>query len=290
MPQGTSSRLERLLGSAVVSLERVAGRGYTSTGRFVAELADGRRVFAKEAVDEDTATWLRTEHVVYSQLEGSFLPRLLAWDDADRPLLVLEDLTDGHWPPPWTDDMIAAVRTALRRIAATPPPHGVPSIETMRLELSDGWARVAADPAPFMSLGLCAREWLDESLPRLREAAEQAPLEGDALLHLDVRSDNICIRDGRARLVDWNWACVGNAEFDLAAWLPSLHVEGGPAPETVMIDGADGFAALLSGFWAARAGLPPPPTADPRVRGIQRAQLEVALEWAVRTLGLPPPG
>jgi hypothetical protein len=289
LPQDTSSRVERLLGSPVVSLERVVGRGYTLAGRFVVALADGRRVFAKEAVDADTGAWLRTEHVVYSQVEGSFLPRLLAWEDAEHPLLVLEDLSDGQWPPPWTDDMIAAVLTGLRRIAATAPPHGVPSIEAMRLELTDGWARVAADPEAFLSLGLCTRPWLEAGLPRLREAAEHASIEGEALLHLDVRSDNICIRDGRACLVDWNWACVGNPEFDFAAWLPSLHVEGGPAPETFVVHGAEGFAALLAGFWAARAGLPPPPTADPRVRDGQRAQLEVALEWAVQTLGLPLP-
>jgi aminoglycoside phosphotransferase (APT) family kinase protein len=42
-----------------------------------------------------------------------------------------------------------------------------------------------------------------------------------------VRSDNICIGDGGATLVDWNWASVGNPRVDLAFWLPSLHFEGG---------------------------------------------------------------
>ena len=45
-----------------------------------------------------------------------------------------------------------------------------------------------------------------------------------------MRSDNLCIRDGRAYLVDWNCACLGNPELDLAAWLPSLACEGGPQP------------------------------------------------------------
>ena len=51
---------------------------------------------------------------------------------------------------------------------------------------------------------------------------------GEAFLHLDVRSDNICIADGRAVLVDWNWASLGNPRVDLAFWLPSLSHEGGP--------------------------------------------------------------
>jgi hypothetical protein len=41
----------------------------------------------------------------------------------------------------------------------------------------------------------------------------------------------------------------------------------------------------VAGFFAALAGLPPPEGA-PRVRGFQLAQLEVALPWACRTLGL----
>jgi hypothetical protein len=75
---------------------------------------------------------------------------------------------------------------------------------------------------------------------------------------------------------------------DVAVWLPSLRVEGGPEPWEVL-PGAGELAAWLSGFFAARAGLPPPPTAAPTVRALQRAQLEVALPWAARELGLPRP-
>jgi aminoglycoside phosphotransferase (APT) family kinase protein len=131
---------------------------------------------------------------------------------------------------------------------------------------------------------MCSRDWPDASLPVLREAAETAPVPGDALLHLDIRSDNMCLTDRGAVLVDWNQACIGNPELDLAAWLPSLRLEGGPEPEDILPGGA-GFAAVLAGFFGSRAGLPPPPTA-PQIREIQRAQLEVALGWASRELDL----
>jgi hypothetical protein len=158
-----------------------------------------------------------------------------------------------------------------------------------RDELAYEWREVERDPEPFLSTGLCTRAWLEDNLATLRVAAEQAPFEGDALLHLDVRSDNIALRDGRAVLVDWNWACVGNALLDVAAWAPSLHLEGGPAPdEFVGGPGVPEFAAALAGVWAARAGLPPPPT-GPRVRDGQRRQLTVALPWACRLLGIPEP-
>ena len=264
------------------------GRGYTHAGRHRAFLEDGRTVFVKSAVDDLSAGWLRTEIGVYTSLRGSFLPEFLGSAEHDGlPLLVLEDLGDAHWPPPWRDGDVAAVKRALAEIAATTPPAG---LEPMPRELlAFEWREVERDPAPFLSLGFCSPSWLATHLPALREAAERAPFEGTDLLHLDVRSDNIALRDGRALLVDWNWACTGNALLDIAAWAPSLHVEGGPAPEEVVDgEGVPEVAASLAGFFAARVGLQPPATA-PRVRILQREQLSVALPWAARALGLPEP-
>lgn len=63
--------------------------------------------------------------------------------------------------------------------------------------------------------------------------------------------------------------------------------EGGPAPATIMPN-AGALAALVSGYFAARAGLPPPEGA-PRVRGVQLQQLRTALPWVVLALDLPRP-
>jgi hypothetical protein len=52
-------------------------------------------------------------------------------------------------------------------------------------------------------------------------------LAGDALVHVDVRSDNVCFRDGHALIVDWVAAGIANPDLDVAAWLPSLAAEGG---------------------------------------------------------------
>jgi hypothetical protein len=87
--------------------------------------------------------------------------------------------------------------------------------------------------------------------------------------------------------VDWNLACIGNGRFDVAFWLPSLRLEGGPQPWQVLPD-AGALAAAVAGFFSARAGLPPPSGA-PTVREFQRAQAAVALPWAAQELGLPPP-
>jgi Phosphotransferase enzyme family len=265
-------------------LNRIASGGYTLMERWLVEREDGMRAFAKVAVDEPTAGFLRDEHRVYSEVEGGFLPFLLGWDDdGELPILLLEDLTEGHWPPPWREGDVEAVLAALDEIHAATPPSGLPRLT---LDEFHTWREVEADAEPFLSLGLVSAGWLEQALPQLLVATDRCVVEGDAFLHLDTRSDNICIRDGRALLVDWNWAQTGNPAVDVAFWLPSLFAEGGPPPAEVLPEAGD-LTALVSGFFAPIAGLPPPAGA-PTVRPLQLAQLKVALPWAVDVLGLPP--
>jgi hypothetical protein len=149
------------------------------------------------------------------------------------------------------------------------------------------WLEVARDPLPFLALGICSADWLETSLPRLIDASSRAPLAGGSLIHLDVRSDNVCFIDGRAVVIDWNHATAGNPDLDIAFWLPSLHAEGGPHPEAVLPDAPE-LAAWVAGFFCARAGGEPLPDA-PHVRPLQLLQSRTALPWAARALHLPPP-
>jgi len=265
-------------------VRRIFGGGYTLMEHWLVELADGTRAFAKVAVDEPTAGFLRDEQRIYSNVEGSFMPRLVRWDDDGvRPILVLEDLTGAYWPPPWRPGDLELVRAALAEIHALTPPEGLP-----RLVWSDlhTWREVEDDPTAFLALDLCSAEWLERALPELVAATDRCDITGEAFVHLDVRSDNICIVDQGAKLVDWNWASLGNPRVDLAFWLATVSLEGGPAPTELMPDAGD-LTAVVSGFFAPIAGLPPPSGA-PKVRAVQLAQLEVALPWAVEVLGLPP--
>ena len=54
-----------------------------------------------------------------------------------------------------------------------------------------------------------------------------------------------------------------------------------------MLPAAPECAAVVAGFFASKAGLPPIPVV-PRLRPMQRMQLQAALPWAVRALDLPP--
>jgi aminoglycoside phosphotransferase (APT) family kinase protein len=216
-------------------------------------------------------------------VRGSFIPECFG---ADESMLVLEDLTQAEWPPPWTQGRVDLVLAALDELHATTAPAGLPRLEEMRGDVI-GWPRVADDPEPFLSTRVASREWFDAARPTLLQASAAAHLKGDELMHFDVRSDNLCFRNGSAVLVDWNIACAGNGRFDVAFWLPSLRLEGGPEPWEVLPDAGE-LAAAVAGFFAVRAGLPPPEGA-PTVREFQRRQLEVALPWAARELRIAPP-
>jgi len=276
-------RIEGITGARPVRYEPRGG-GYSTADRFTVTLADGERVFVKSAEMENLAAWIRREAEVYAALQGhTFMPALVGFDDdGARPLLVTEDLSDAEWAPRWDDARVHAVVDATAELARAAPPPNTHDVRESHADLWGRWQSVERDPAPFLSLGLRDERWLADALPQILDAVERAPIAGDDVCHLDLRSDNMCFRGDRLVLVDWNWTSLANTQADLAAWLPSLRTEGGPPPWEVL-PGAGEIAAWIAGVWAAVAGTPPPPTA-PNVRALQKAQLAVALDWLDREL------
>lgn len=276
-------RVETLLGARVNSWQRVEG-GYTPALRLVCR-TDRGSFFVKAGATPLTSEFVRREISVYRRLRGPFMPELVAWkDDAGTPVLVLEDLSAHHWPPPWDERLIDRVLAQAEVMHAERP--DLEPFAEVHGGRQEGWATVAADPEPFLSLGVVDAVWLEGALPALIEAEGRCTTEGDALCHCDLRSDNLCVAGDRAIFVDWNAACLSNPRLDLGFWLPSLQNEGGPPPDIILPDAPE-VAAWVSGFFAARAGLPQVPDA-PRVRWVQQRQLTTALPWAARALDLAP--
>jgi hypothetical protein len=290
-PPEDVERATRALKAEPVAWRAVARGGQTAASRWIATLPGGTTRFVKIAFTLDTAAWIRDEHLFYLQHKGLvFLPAMMGWDDdGERPVLVLEDLSAAAWPPPWDRGRVRAVVDGLAEVADARVSPEIPRVGAGQFD-REGWREVAAHREAFLALGLCGEAWLDACLPALTETAHAAPLEGDRLLHMDVRSDNLCLTPNGARFVDWNFACRGNPRFDVASWLPSLEAEGGPPPEEVVPPAPDmaAFAAMLAGYFASHAARPPIPEA-PHVRPLQLKQARTALPWAARALGLPPP-
>lgn len=126
--------------------------------------------------------------------------------------------------------------------------------------------------------------FIPQLLDAWQDEQEGVRLDAGQLLHLDVRSDNMCFVPRRGLvLVDWNWAATGEGRLDVGFWLPSLRLEGGPWPWEVL-DGDREVASAVSGFFCSQAGLKPWPGGE-RVRAFQLAQARVAWRWAMRELG-----
>lgn len=273
--------ISQILGWEPASLSPVRG-GYTPAARFVARRGE-QRAFVKAATTPHTAMLLRREIAAYRTLEGAPRPRLLGFDAGRTlPILVIEDLSDATWPPPWTDSTVSAAIAAIDTLHAMQA--DLPPFEAIHGPGLRGWAAVRADPSAFLALGLAPGDWLERALPALIEAEGACDTAGSSPTHWDLRSDNMCLAEGAVKLIDWAESCLSNPRLDLGFWLPSLAYEGGPPPEAILPDAPD-VAAWVSGYFAARAGLPGIDDA-PLVRRVQREQLSTALPWVRRALRL----
>jgi hypothetical protein len=126
-------------------------------------------------------------------------------------------------------------------------------------------------------------------LARLESTYAEA-VEGEHVVHLDLRTDNILLGATEADdvIVDWPNACRGADWIDLVAMLPSLHLDGGPEPEaavrsstignTAEPSAVDVFLTSIAGYFTRMSLLPPPPGL-PTVRQFQAAQGDVARSW-----------
>lgn len=277
-----ATRVADLLGWMPRRWRRARG-GYTPTARYA--IADDRQsAFVKIATTPVTVDMLHREIAVYRNLSASFVPHFLgADDDPAKPILAIEDLSGATWPPPWTSEHIDQVLATIDAMHAT---ETVLRLGNLLDDRDEGWPKVAEDPTSFLSLGLVSDRWLQAALPTLIEAERSCSLVGTALTHLDLRSDNLCITADGVKFVDWAEARRSSPRVDLGFFLPSLAYEGGPLPDLILPNAPD-LAALISGFFALRAGWPDIP-GSPLVRRVQREQLSTALPWAIRELGLPP--
>src|SRR5436853_7675884 len=83
-----------------------------------------------------------------------YLPALLGWyDDGDSPVLVIEDLSDATWPPPWSTEGVDAVLQALADVQATTTPTGIEDAFGALFDIHEGW-----DPMRCRS-DRCAQAW-----------------------------------------------------------------------------------------------------------------------------------
>ena len=233
LPAPVRDLAARPLGGTVTLVEP-AGGGFTPGFAAVLGNAGGKRIFAKAAPASDPVTfpsYVREAEVAALLPAGMPVPALLdagIVDGTDWQVLLYEAVPGRMPGQPWTEADTAAAETACASSAALLA--GFPRAKCGPPLGPD----IAAVPSRFQPVADGAEApWF---LPRLsrdearmfQTALELCPeaLAGDAVIHGDLRADNILIADGRAVFCDWNFLGTGPEWIDWVGLLPYMRADG----------------------------------------------------------------
>jgi hypothetical protein len=262
------------------------GGGFTPGFASVLTCDDGSRHFVKAASTAAQRAFAESYREEARKLQGlpaaAPAPRLLWSLDDDWMVLGLEYVESRQPHRPWRADEVDLCLDALEVVAdvLTPPPPEL------------GLASMATEFASWPALWEVAPS-ARRHLPHADEAADLAAgfaavVDGDTLVHTDVRDDNALVTPDRGVLFcDWNWPVAGSP------WVDSLLLLLGPRGDGLDVDAVigrrrllrdvppehlDRFLALVCGYFFKCAADPVPVT-SPHLRDAQRWQGEVVWDW-----------
>lgn len=298
LPGVIRSAVIRAIGGRFVS-ESPAHGGFSASYAGVVVTTVGRAFVKACAADwhADSLRFIREEIRAVAMLPPHLGPSVRMTIDTDAgAALVLEAIDGRHPGAPWTTTDLDAIAASMARLSATAAPANMERAEDRMVPGFTRWVEIAQDPLLLAGLPDPLRVRMRE-LRELEEGFRDA-LRGDAIVHEDLRADNILISDGEARLLDWPHARRGAAWIDLPCFLPSVEASGGPRCEDAWpifeAHGAptqESLLVVISGFasflWFNQAQPEIPQL--PGLRAFQRQQAVPALRWLARVLAEPAP-
>ncbi|MGU3411700.1 hypothetical protein ACLBWP_16490 [Microbacterium sp. M1A1_1b] len=299
VPEQLRAQVEGVLGGRVVTADSQAG-GYSPGGADRVVTDTGTRAFVKtlsRSRNADGFALHGQEARVMSALpSGVQAPRLraaLTADvGADRWIAVVLDDVEGRHPGRALDGAEAtAVLDALHTLPlATGALAELPRAACDLASDFASWDRMLAEGLPDVVPAEVAAH-----APRMAVAARAgaAAVDGEHLVHLDCRADNLIIdRDGVVWIVDWPWAGIGahwldpltylldalvrGEDVDVEHHLASHPVFAGVSPVSV-----DAVLAGLAGTFFEKASRPAPPNM-PTLRAFQHSEALAAAAWLLR--------
>ncbi|HYI14765.1 MAG TPA: aminoglycoside phosphotransferase family protein [Thermomicrobiales bacterium] len=301
LPEHLQGIIEEHLGSRVVSAwSQPSGFSPGVAARLTT--ASGQRVFVKAVSSEpnpESPEFHRREARIVPALPlDAPVPRLLwSHDEGDGGWVVLmfEDVEGREPLIPWRTDELDRVVDAIVGLsdALTPSPLDeafAGTTENWGIFRIGWWQRIEYDRPAGLD------DWSLRNLASLIafEAEASQAVAGNTLLHLDLRADNLLVTDERVLVVDWPHARIGAPWLDIAFFIPSLRMQGGPPPEEVFArhpaaraadpDAVNAAIAAIAGFFT-RQSLQPPPPGLPTLRAFQAAQGVVSRRWLAERTG-----
>jgi aminoglycoside phosphotransferase (APT) family kinase protein len=298
LPQDVRDAIEQRLGSPVVTATTQRG-GFSPGLAARVQTLDGQRAFVKAVSPErnlQAVDIYRREAAIAARLPAEAPVTRLLWVHDEGPggwvALAFEDI-DGRQPElPWQEPELNQVLDALVALGSTLTPSPVAENVAGRASTSGvftarWWQRLLDAPPPGLD------PWSARHLVKLSELEERASsaVEGDTLVHLDLRADNMLIAPDGIVIFDWAHACIGAAWVDVIAFAPSVVMQGGPPAEHLLqrhpashaADPDDITATIVAvaGFFTWSA-LQAPPSGLPTLRAFQAAQGVVARQWVAQ--------
>ncbi len=218
-----------------------AQSGYTMAHRGIITLPNQERVFVKLGVDDNTNAWAQKEVVLYEFLASRqypHIPKLLAANSLQTAFVLeaLEPKDGWDWSNTWTHERLNATLAAMDELAQIHP-----TADTAKLfgskgldQTSDGWKVLASDPEK--------QKVLEEKLKKaghgnfmentdyvaMANQSARFTFQDDRLVHYDIRTDNCAwnAAQNSVKLIDWNWAQMGDARIDAASMLVHVYRAG----------------------------------------------------------------
>ena len=205
--------------------------GYSPGAAVRVRTANGRRAFVK-ALSEDrhspSLALYRNEAEVMPHLpEDLPVPRLLdVYDDGSWVALVYEDIEGRHPEIPWSSadmDRVAGAISDLGSALDPSPWTAARRFEVVNAGVMAAW-RAFSDSPPG-DLDAVVIRMLDRLAAEAVDLAEV--VRGEALMHNDIRSDNILLTPGgRVVFTDWGMPCRGSVWQDLMMFAFPAAAEG----------------------------------------------------------------
>ena len=295
LPARVRNGFERWTGAPVVGF-KVASGGFSPGVVGTVRLIDRRRLFVKAA---SSAPNPFTPELYRREIEVNRLlprwceaPALRGVLDIDGWLLLAFDVVDGSMLDVQDRAQVSAVVEAI----ISNGEHVISSsnIRTADNVLGgefDSWARLLRRTDAALD------SWSMRHVRRLAsiESNWRTHLCGHALVHGDLRPDNVMVYEASVTRIDWAWGHRGAAIFDLLCFLLYAEVDGAASTYGLVEDASnrtrttseatDCLLAALAG-WYTESSLKPPAPGLPTLRAVQGRTARIARRWVARRLAL----
>lgn len=270
--------IARLTGDVPAQVTPMDEGAYSFAGRWIVRWGDGRSAFVKaEWQHHDGLGGINAEHAIYSTIQASCLPRLIAYSPltgSEPGVLLTEDLSSARWGVPLEPRDAEMFLAAVDELETVNPPHGTRPVGEGRR-----WPSFLEDPAGVLATGLFDAAWLERNGPVLAGAEASVNPSGPALVHEDLWLQNWCRADRGVVMVDWANSARGSADVMRAWGEAAVRAAGGPCG-IIMPAGHPGWPAWMAGLAALFLVGERDGEADARLLETMRREAIATVAWA----------